>query len=198
MSATGLPNNKLKSTSLNHTSWLTKNGETLKAEYKSRFSAEVDYVLAAYVIVLWIVTLYVNGAIVMKMQGKCVKRRSVDGLLGYLAFSNGLQAITTLPFLVVTFLCHWWAFGDTDGLHRLCLPDPVPSAIFRDRGACVLLPEQRHLSGLGRVPLFFAGEDFNRHNASGTALLHAEVSALCEEVPILWVPSMIFQPNASA
>ena len=51
MSVTGLPN-KLKSTSSNNTSWLTKNGRTLKAEYQSRFPVEVDYILAVYVILL--------------------------------------------------------------------------------------------------------------------------------------------------
>ena len=50
MAVTGL--NKIKSSSSNFTSWLTKNGVTLRAEYQSKFWPEIDYVMAACVILL--------------------------------------------------------------------------------------------------------------------------------------------------
>ncbi|XP_055337649.1 visual pigment-like receptor peropsin [Paramacrobiotus metropolitanus] len=77
----------------------------------SQLSSNADIGVAAYLLFIWILSLYANGVVLIGIARQKGHILPLDILMGFLAISNGLLALTTYPMVGVSLISHQWKFG---------------------------------------------------------------------------------------
>ncbi|XP_055332505.1 visual pigment-like receptor peropsin [Paramacrobiotus metropolitanus] len=77
----------------------------------SQLSSNADIGVAAYLLFIWVLSLYANGVVLIGIARQKGHILPLDILMGFLAVSNGLLALTTYPMVGVSLISHYWMFG---------------------------------------------------------------------------------------
>ncbi|OQV13731.1 putative Opsin-5 [Hypsibius exemplaris] len=95
--------------------WTFKDGpsmdDNLRYYNDSQLGKFADYSVAVYLLVIWLVTVYANGVILVGLGRQRRRLTALDILMGNLAVTNVMLALVTYPMTVVSLAFSKWQFG---------------------------------------------------------------------------------------